>query len=183
MYFSEKVRIASLRQKQNLTLKEVAEKANITSSMLSQLENGKANPSVETLRKIASALDVPMFVFFAENDRVPHRVIRKSEHKKITFSPERQVEYTMLSPSSNTEIEMAIMDIYPSQNSVTKPMSHIGEEVAHVLAGKVELLLGADTFLLEEGDSVHIPSGINHKWTNVGETMVRVIFAITPPTF
>ncbi len=62
-------------------------------------------------------------------------------------------------------------------------MSHIGEEVAHVLAGKVELLLGADTFLLEEGDSVHIPSGINHKWTNVGETMVRVIFAITPPTF
>ena len=58
------LRIQSIRQKQNLTLKEVADKANITSSMLSQLERGKANPSVETLRKEASALEVPLFAFF-----------------------------------------------------------------------------------------------------------------------
>lgn len=182
--YSLGLRIASIRQKHNLTLKEVAEKANITSSMLSQLERGKANPSVETLRKIASALEVPLFAFFAEETRsTTDRVIRKNEHKKITFPPDNQVEYTILSPNEGTEIELALMEIYPNSQSVNKAMSHIGEEVAYVLSGSVNLILGDELLTLSEGDSVHIPPATLHKWTNTTNTMVKVIFTVTPPTF
>lgn len=182
--YSLGLRIASIRQKQNLTLKEVAEKANITSSMLSQLERGKANPSVETLRKIATALEVPLFSFFAEETRsTSDRVIRKNEHKKITFPPDNQVEYTILSPDEGTEIELALMEIYPNSHSISKAMSHIGEEVAYILEGNVELYLGDELITLETGDSVHIPPAILHKWVNATDKMVKVIFTVTPPTF
>ncbi|MBS4913094.1 MAG: helix-turn-helix domain-containing protein [Veillonella sp.] len=178
------LRIQSIRQKQNLTLKEVADKANITSSMLSQLERGKANPSVETLRKVASALEVPLFAFFAQDNIVPtSHVIRKNEHKKVTFLPAKQVEYTILSPQKNTEIELALMEIYPISQSIDKAMSHVGEEIAYVLEGTVDLTLGSETISLNTGDSVHIPASTVHKWVNNSNNIVKVIFAITPPTF
>lgn len=178
------LRIQSIRQKQNLTLKEVADKANITSSMLSQLERGKANPSVETLRKVALALEVPLFTFFAQDNITPeNHVIRKNTHKLVTFLPEKQVEYIILSPDKNTELELALMKVYPQSQSVNKAMSHVGEEVAYILAGTVELNLESEVITLHQGDSVHIPAGASHKWVNATDEMVEVIFTITPPTF
>lgn len=60
-------KIKEYRIAKNLTIKELAEKANITSSMLSQIERGLANPSINTLKLIAQALDTPLFKFFIED--------------------------------------------------------------------------------------------------------------------
>ena len=38
--------------------------ADITPSMLSQIERGSANPSIQTLKVLAKALDVPTFSFY-----------------------------------------------------------------------------------------------------------------------
>ena len=47
-----------------LTIKEVAERANVTSSLVSQIENNKANPSINSLMAVAKALNVPIGSFF-----------------------------------------------------------------------------------------------------------------------
>lgn len=62
----EKLRVA--RKKQNLSLRELAGKAEISASMLSQIENGKATPSVRSLHSIADALNVPFDYFFPNKD-------------------------------------------------------------------------------------------------------------------
>ncbi len=59
---SEKLRTARL--KQNLSLRELAAKAEVSASLLSQIENGKANPSVRSLYSIADALSLPVDYFF-----------------------------------------------------------------------------------------------------------------------
>lgn len=56
--------IKDIRIKKGIMLKEVAEKCGISSSMLSQIEKGNANPSLNTIREIARVLDVPLFKFF-----------------------------------------------------------------------------------------------------------------------
>ncbi len=58
----EKLRTA--RTNQNLSLRELATKAEVSASLLSQIENGKANPSVRSLHSIADALSVPVDYFF-----------------------------------------------------------------------------------------------------------------------
>lgn len=60
----EKLRAA--RQEQSMSLRELAEKAEVSASLLSQIENGKANPSVRSLYSIAAALSLPVDYFFPD---------------------------------------------------------------------------------------------------------------------
>src|SRR5690606_36163729 len=58
-------RLRYFRQQREFTLRVLAERADVSASLLSQIENGKANPSMVTLHNIASALDIPLASFFA----------------------------------------------------------------------------------------------------------------------
>lgn len=63
-------KLRAARIGQNLSLRELAAKAEVSASLLSQIENGKANPSVRSLHSIADALSMPIDYFFpngAEN--------------------------------------------------------------------------------------------------------------------
>ncbi len=57
-------RLRTARKEQNLSLRALAAKANVSASLLSQIENDHANPSVVTLFEIAKALSVPVHYFF-----------------------------------------------------------------------------------------------------------------------
>lgn len=60
----EKLRTA--RKRQRISLRELARKADISASMLSQIETGKAYPSVRSIYDIAAALDLPVDYFFPD---------------------------------------------------------------------------------------------------------------------
>lgn len=86
----EKLRAA--RKKQNLSLRELAGKAEISASMLSQIENGKATPSVRSLHSIADALNVPFDYFFPnENENISQTHSMSQEGVEITASDMRQL--------------------------------------------------------------------------------------------
>ncbi|MDO7205614.1 helix-turn-helix transcriptional regulator [Paraclostridium bifermentans] len=56
-------KIIEYRNQKQMTIKEVAQIAGVTPSMLSQIEEGLSNPSINTLKMIAKALEVPLFNF------------------------------------------------------------------------------------------------------------------------
>jgi transcriptional regulator with XRE-family HTH domain len=175
--------IANYRVKHNYNLKQLAEKTKISSSMLSQIERGLTSPSLNTLRMIADALEVPLLSFFTESEKSKDLITRANSRKKIVFPPPQNMEYMLLSPDLSGSIEMVLMKIPPLSNSAEKPVVHIGEEVAYVLEGSIILHLGDDIETLYTGDSVKIPPGVQHKWENTTDQEVTIIFAVTPPTF
>jgi transcriptional regulator with XRE-family HTH domain/quercetin dioxygenase-like cupin family protein len=69
----EKIRAA--RQSRHMSLRALAAKANVSPSMLSQIENNRANPSVTTLYNLAEALSITVNYFFPDPDEVPERLI------------------------------------------------------------------------------------------------------------
>ena len=176
-------KIAELRTNKNLNIKQLAEKVNVTSSLLSQIEHGLASPSLNTLRMIAAALDVPMFSFFMENINHRDLIVRADYRKKLTFPAAKNLEYLLLSPDLTGTIEMVLMKIPSQSQSCQEPLAHVGEEVAYVLSGSVVLHLENVVETLHTGDSVKIPPGTKHKWENQTDEVVTVIFAVTPPTF
>lgn len=58
--------IKAYRRNKRITLKELAEKVGITASFLSDIENSKKQPSVETLGKLAEAFNVPLYMLFKD---------------------------------------------------------------------------------------------------------------------
>lgn len=61
-------KLRAARQQQKLSLRELAARAEVSPSLLSQIENGRANPSVMTLHNVATALDVPITFFFPNSE-------------------------------------------------------------------------------------------------------------------
>lgn len=176
-------RITEFRKINKLTIKQLAEKIQVTSSLLSQIERGLASPSLNTLRMISAALNVPLFNFFATQINTKDLIVRADSRKKILFPAPQNLEYILLSPDLNGMIEMVLMKIPPQSLSSTSSMRHIGEEVAYVLSGSVTLYLGNTVNTLYAEDSVRIPANLEHKWENQTDSEVSVLFAVTPPTF
>lgn len=175
-------RIAKIRVSQNITLRQLAERVNLSASLLSQIEKGRSNPSLSTLRAIALALNVPLFSFFIEEISTADLVVRAGTGKKILF-PDVNLEYSLLTPDLSGSIEMALMKLPPHSESSNTLFAHTGEEVAYVSEGILVLHLGEETVQLYKGDSVKILPGMEHKWVNQTDTQATIIFAVTPPTF
>ncbi len=60
-------KIKQIRKNKNLTQEELSELINIEVPSLSNIERGKFAPSIETLQKLSSALDVQMWEFYYFN--------------------------------------------------------------------------------------------------------------------
>ena len=93
--------IKNFRISQNLSLKKLAEKVDVSPSMLSQIESGKANPSLNTLKLISKHLKVPMFTLFIEEDVDRPILVKKSDRIHITNKGEDskyKLSYDLLSP-------------------------------------------------------------------------------------
>ena len=167
------------------SLKALAEKVNITPSMLSQIEHDQANPSINTLKLISSALNVPLFQFFTTNDKKPENVVVRSDQRKKIFSADNGSSYVyeLLTPDTTGTIEFVLQRFKPNSNSGDAVQSHEGEEVFFVLKGQIVLFLDQTEIVLNQGDSVRIPAKTPHFWVNNTDSEVQVIFAITPPVF
>ena len=105
-------RIRTLRLERKLTLQAVAEKARVSQSLISQVERGLASPSVNTLRRIAGALDVPIAALFLggemsddESDRAGRRLVVRRHERKGLSVPRSKVVYELLTPDLNRKIE------------------------------------------------------------------------------
>ena len=83
------------RKEQGLSLRELGEKAGVTASFLSQVENDQVSPSLNSLQSIATALGVPMFSLL--NDTPGGNVVRVDQRRKFKFEDD-QISYDLLTP-------------------------------------------------------------------------------------
>lgn len=174
-------KIRKIRSEKDMSLRDLAEKTGLTPSFLSQVERDLTEPSITSLRKISGALDVPIFFFLLEPDDTSP-VIRKDKRKVLQL-PESNLTYELLSPNLEKSMEIMVARLKPGAASCETPLSHPGEECIVVLEGTMEITVGSDTYVLEEGDSIYYHSAVPHILKNVGKSELVFLSAITPPMF
>ena len=171
-------KIAQYRKSKDLSIRELAKMADVTPSLLSQIERGLANPSVNSLKSIANALNAPLFTFFTSEVRKEDLIVRGNNRKKVILPGADNVIYEMLTSGSEDNLEFAIMDLSPKSSSCVEHIYHNGYEIAYVLEGKVNLYLDNEKFGLKKEDSVKIPVGMKHRWEKNSNKNAKVIFAV-----
>jgi len=174
-------KIRKLRISKGINLTTFAKKIGKTPSYLSQVERGMASPSITTLREISKALNVPIFYFLID-DKEQSAIVRKNERRVLQF-PKSHLTYELLSPDVSHQIEMIKTRIEVGASTCSKPLSHEGEECTLVMEGKMEIQVGDEFFVLEEGDSIYYVASIPHKITSIGDEALVIISAITPTNF
>ncbi|MGC0364415.1 transcriptional regulator with XRE-family HTH domain [Rhodococcus sp. 27YEA15] len=149
------------RLRSGLSLSEVARRANIAKSTLSQLESGLGNPSLETLWALGNALDVP-FSRLVDSPITPVQLIRAGDGPAIA-STTASYAATLLAPSPPT----ARRDLYrivaePGEPRLSAP--HARGTTEHVVIATGRALVGptSSPIELETGDYLSYPGDVEH---------------------
>ncbi len=174
-------KIREKRKELEYSLKDLADKTDLTPGFISQIERDLAEPSITSLRKIAKALNVAVFYFLMTEEEVK-AVVKKGERQKLNFA-DSHMTYELLSPDLNRQMESFLGELEPGAMTCEEPSTHPGEEITYVLKGKMWIIVGNDEYTLEEGDTIYYFGSVPHKIVSVGDENLVFISTITPPQF
>ena len=164
-----------------MSLRDLAEKVDLTASFLSQVERDLSEPSLKSLRRIADALDVPI-MYFLEEEANPQQLVRKNHRKRLQL-PGSKVTYELLTPNFNRAMEVFIVRVDPSHENIAYPLAHPTEECIFVLEGRLLVQLNNSEYILVAGDSIYFEGRHLKRLMALGEELAVFLSAVTPPVF
>lgn len=169
------MRIREMRQARGLTLQALADAANLSASMLSLVERGRASPSVGTLIVIANALGTTISDLVVTSPESGDNVVVRSATARIVEAP-RNVVSRLLKDDRARGISVAVNEYAPHTGNSGKPISHGGYEYGYVLEGELTVEVDGQEFNLSEGDLIGYKSTRKHKLWNNGDRLSRTLW-------
>jgi transcriptional regulator with XRE-family HTH domain len=163
-----------------MVIEDLARKCGLSKPYISQVETGKASPSLQTVQKLAQALGVPLTYLFLEEAFGCH-VTRRAERRAVSFGEPDKLVFFLSAP--NRSLEMLLLEIPSGYTAGGRTHSHEGEECHWVLEGTITAVQGDQRFVLARGDSFHWDGSLPHRIENHGPEVARLLVARTPPGF
>ncbi|OSN38052.1 HTH-type transcriptional regulator PuuR [Pseudomonas syringae pv. actinidiae] len=177
-------RLQSIRKLKGLSQRELAKRAGVTNSTISMIEKNSVSPSISSLRKVLDGIPMSMVEFFSE-ETVPENsaqvVYKASELIDIS---DGAVTMKLVGKSHQGRAIAFLTETYPPGADTGEEMLvHEGEETGILVEGRLELVVGLDTYVLEAGDSYYFESTRPHRFRNPFDVPARLISAATPANF
>ncbi|WP_438855184.1 helix-turn-helix domain-containing protein [Agromyces sp. M3QZ16-3] len=169
------------RRARRMSQRALGSQAGVTSGFLSQLETGRANASVATLRRLADALGVALGDLVAPGPVPAGRVVRADRRRRFSAS-DGMVKWFLTEPPHG-HVEMYAVTIDPGGSTGPRQYRHgDSEEVILVTGGAVRVELEDEAYELGTGDSIVFPSSTPHRVANVGDVGAELVWVNSPPT-
>lgn len=167
-------RIKKLRKEKQLTLKEIAEKTNLSISFISQLEHNKTSATLESFKKISEALNVSPSYFFSDPTNESQSTVVKGTADDINFK-ESTFIYRDLKGSMENPLFLPILVILNPGDNRGNNFTHKGQEFLYVLEGTLTVLLEHEEFILKPNDSIFLDSSKPHYWQNNTDQPIKFL--------
>jgi transcriptional regulator with XRE-family HTH domain len=180
--FGEKIR--AVRERRALTLKEVAERAGVSESLVSQIERNRVSPAIDTLLALADALDIDLEFLFADYKKERSVRVVKAAGREVFARPGvRYEKLARLDGEGETRhgIEAYLITLEPGAQTGGKDYGHPGFELGIVAEGKASLTVGGRAYELAVGDSASFAADAPHVLANAGPGQLKTYWIITPP--
>lgn len=192
-------RLKEIRQGKRLTLREVAKQLGLSASLLSQVENGKTQPSVGTLYGLVTFYQVSMDAVMTGRESAPpaapsaadtprarmpefnHGAPVQRAHDNPTLVMENGVTWQRLAVATNDHAVQPLLVTYApgaSSSLQGKWTQHLGIEYAYLLSGVLALHLEFDVHEVRPGDSIAFDSTRPHFYSNETDQDAQAVFFV-----
>ena len=171
-----------LRESQNLTLADVARRADISSAMLSRLETGRVSPSLETIVALSQALGVTASVLMqrvgAEDGGA--QLIRAGEGLETVRSGTRRghTYHLLAAQRGPRKVFEPFLVTLNDRSEVFPGFQHPGIEFLHVLTGSLHYRHGRHTYVLRPGDTLTFRGDVAHGPERLEKVPIRMLSII-----
>jgi transcriptional regulator with XRE-family HTH domain len=170
--------IRKQRLAKSLTLVSLAKKVELSQPFLSQVENGKARPSLMSLHRIAEALGTTPQAFFSGP-------LQSGTSSIFRAADARLVEVDATVAQSTCHVLLAgaapfhLLEFDGLPTEFLEYFEHDGFEATYVMSGRVEIDIAGTVSQLEAGDTISYPSRLPHRLRSIGKKRARVLLIET----
>jgi len=165
-------KIKERRREQNITVQELADRANVSKGLISQIENSRTIPSLIVLIDIIKALNIDLDVFFKDfkNNNEQEIVVIKRADEYECFEKEDAKGFLykrIFTPAINKgTVDIVILELEPN---ASRPMVETeAYEYKYILSGQVAYNIDNKIYELNAGDSLLFDGRIPHTPQNPG---------------
>lgn len=170
-------RLRKLRMRRGISLRQVAQRAQMTPSFLSQVELNQVAPSMTSFRRLCAAMDLSL-VELLQSDDVPLRSLVRAGARQQLIAPGQTSVMELLAEAPGRPFEMVLFRLGPKQASADELRSHGARECVYLLSGRVKIELGETSEILRTGDSIFFASTNPHRFVNLGAREAVMISCI-----
>lgn len=182
-------RIRTYRQVRGMSVRKLAEAAGLSPSLVSQIERGKSEPSISSLRKLAEALSVSIFYLLderaddangPEERSIASRIVRHDERRRVTL-PHSGLRYELLCPDVSGRMEAWLGTLEPGAATGDAARGHLSDEFMLIISGTTELEYGDEKLVLETNDSIYLDGTVSHRMRVLGDKPLVFLSVLSPP--
>jgi transcriptional regulator with XRE-family HTH domain len=162
-------RVRDLRKKKGWTLEEMSAACRVSRSMLSEIERGRANPTVVVAHRIAQAFGMALGELI-ESPAATQRVdVIRADDRAYHYRSDRHCRIRTLSPLHlEKSVEYYEVVLRPGGALTSSPHFEGARELLTVQRGSIRVRSGGDAADLKAGDSAHYPADLPHAIENTG---------------
>lgn len=172
--------VKKYRQKNEISIRRFADLSGISPGLISQIENNLANPSLSILNALAKAMEIPLYMLFADEITNESMIMRSQKRKTRFYDNAHHILMDVLTPSQiESKSDLFLMYLKPEAETANGFVEHDIEEIAYILEGEVEISFDRETFTLFEGDTVRILPKRKHLFRNHSNNMTKVLFVMS----
>lgn len=166
--------LKQLRRERGLTLGQLAALAGLSKAMLSDMEKGGANPTVNTIWKLANGLKVP-YTRLLEGEAPAATLVRGADLRPQTEGDGHYRVYCCFPGDGQRNFELFYLELDPRCANTSAGHLAQPQEYVCLLQGRLVVETGGQTYTLDPGDALAFDSTQAHTYRNPGDTLVRGI--------
>jgi transcriptional regulator with XRE-family HTH domain len=173
-----------------MTLRDLAQKTNLSPSFLSQLERGMTTVAVDSLQDISHALgvDLSYFLNVLKNapSELPDQIIRSYERPVSFIEAGKFIHHYLSGHLSDSSLFPEIILLLPEPDLAdvkSVVFSHKGDEFVHVLKGSLTVNYHGEIHTMREGDSFLFKAATPHNWYNATLQTTEILVVHSPSPF
>jgi len=176
-------RVKQIRLESKITLQEVSEKAGVSKSLVSKIENGRTIPSLPVLLQIINALKTDTASFFQDinNDLSYGYILNKAaENEPIQREESEGFNYFSAISASLPKVEFQSAILKLNTGAKREKVTTDGFTFIYLLEGEIFYYLEQEEILMKTGDSLFFDGRIPHVPENIGENtaILMVIYLL-----
>ncbi|MBL4768548.1 MAG: helix-turn-helix transcriptional regulator [Rhodobacteraceae bacterium] len=176
--------VRRLRERLGLTIAKLAKAADMSSGMLSKIENGSTSPSLASLLALSQALNVPVSALFRQFEQSGAATfVKAGEGLEIERRGTRAGhQYLLLghAPHGDLIVEPYLITLQDSSD-VFPVFQHEGLEFIYILEGEVVYRHGDKTYAMKVGDSLFFDATTPHGPQEMVTLPIRFLSVISYP--
>jgi transcriptional regulator with XRE-family HTH domain len=161
-------RLRALRGRLGLTLDALAERSGVSKAMLSKIERGATNPTVNVASRVARGLGVSLAELAGVEERRPALVVPAA--RRLAFEdPETGVTRHIFPALAGGSLEFLHLTLPPRSDTGDLPPHRAGSETYIVVdRGQLQAYVVDEHFVLGEEDVLYFGGDVTHRFANTG---------------